>query len=451
MEDEVKKLAVFATLISIFTLSMACGSGSGGGGIEFTDFALKMHMASLDDIIVTQDGHYLSAGDTRDDDTVLVAKTAPDGSMVWQTVLNLDGFRIKLAEVSDGYLVFIALEIPSNGEDNDAMIVKLDFDGNFLSRKRYTNGHYDEFKDVCTVGDRVFSIVSIFASPGFSDNSQWLAEFDSTGAVVSGKKIDLDEGVDDNCSFYTIACDGTDTYLGGAVYIDGDGSYLMLAKLDETLSVEWCKYFGTGDYSYASDLLLHPDGGVLFAGGIDGFGEGDYDGYVAHFDADGDIQWQMTYGTPSYDDIEALSMLDDGTLMLAGYTEGSGASADGALFVAKLNESHVDEWSKVYGYEDIFNMAGGFAAVEDKGFVVNTFSSNWDDQQYAWLMSVNSTGEFDDTVPYIFDMPQFTEWVATFTTSDLSLSVIDHSLSLVDHDTTTVDDPRTIEQVYPEL
>ncbi|MDZ7817034.1 MAG: hypothetical protein U5N86_13935 [Planctomycetota bacterium] len=329
-----KRLSVFAVLVSMFALSMACGS-SGGGGIEFADFALKMNMAALDDVIVTADGHYLTAGDTHDDDSVVVAKVGPDGTLIWQKILDLDGFRVKLAEVSDGYLLFCALEIPANGDDNDAVMFKLDYDGEIVWEKHYTNGRYDEFRDIYVVGDRIFALMLIQTGPDWFDQETYLAEFDSNGNPVSGKTVDIDAGVDDNCSFNEIVSDGTSTYIAGAVYLDGDGRYLIIAKLNESYEVEWCKYFGTGEDCYAEGLTLHPDGGVVFCAGILGFGAGDYDGFVAHFDADGTIQWQMTYGTQSYDDVMATAFLSDGTMMIAGYTEGT-PNSEAAIFIAKL-------------------------------------------------------------------------------------------------------------------
>ncbi|MDZ7817033.1 MAG: hypothetical protein U5N86_13930 [Planctomycetota bacterium] len=80
----------------------------------------------------------------------------------------------------------------------------------------------------------------------------------------------------------------------------------------------------------------------------------------------------------------------------------------------------------------------------------SSFSSNWDDQQYAWLMAVNDTGVFDDTVPYITDMPRCVERISSFVPTDISLTLADFSVTVSDGSTTIVDDPRTIEQVYPE-
>ncbi|UOQ83762.1 hypothetical protein [Gracilibacillus salinarum] len=98
---------------------------------------------------------------------------------------------------------------------------------------------------------------------------------------------------------------------------------ILLMKLNESGESIWTKSLG-GDYrDLAKDLLPNEDGGVLVAGNWikrpGDWSTEDADAYLASFQSDGTMEWELKHETGAYTSISAIERDDNGNIIVAGY------------------------------------------------------------------------------------------------------------------------------------
>ncbi|MFQ5343267.1 MAG: hypothetical protein ACE5F6_17140 [Anaerolineae bacterium] len=130
-------------------------------------------------------------------------------------------------------------------------------------------------------------------------------------------------------------------------YGDPNGEAWIL-KLDQFGNIEWQKtYGGTGD-EYIIDIKQTGDGGYIGAGWTTSFGAGQMDFWVLKLDANGNIEWEKTYGGTRREQGWSVEPTTDGGYIVAGGTLSFGAGgAD--YWVLKLGANGDIEWQRAYG------------------------------------------------------------------------------------------------------
>ncbi|UOQ49607.1 hypothetical protein MUN88_05870 [Gracilibacillus caseinilyticus] len=98
---------------------------------------------------------------------------------------------------------------------------------------------------------------------------------------------------------------------------------ILLMKLNESGECIWTKSLG-GDYrDSANDLLPNEDGGVLLAGTWikrpGDWSTEDADAYLASFQSDGTMKWELKHETGAYTSISAIERDNNGHIIVAGY------------------------------------------------------------------------------------------------------------------------------------
>jgi hypothetical protein len=106
----------------------------------------------------------------------------------------------------------------------------------------------------------------------------------------------------------------------------GAGLYdLLLVKTDSEGSTEWSRAFGGGGRDYGNSVVPTADGGYLAAGYTLSYGAGGDDVYLVRADAEGNLEWQTTYGGSASDVGYAVAKTLDGGYAVAGHTLSFGA------------------------------------------------------------------------------------------------------------------------------
>jgi len=142
------------------------------------------------------------------------------------------------------------------------------------------------------------------------------------------------------------------------VYKDGYEPGRMLATIQETQivhiflgkenSIDWQKnYGGTGDDALFS-IQKPADGGYIAVGGTSSSGEGGLDVYVIRIDSDGNKLWQKTYGGAKDDWGVFIRCTSDNGSIIVGYTESFGAGASD-VFLLKIDAEGNKQWQKTFG------------------------------------------------------------------------------------------------------
>ena len=124
-------------------------------------------------------------------------------------------------------------------------------------------------------------------------------------------------------------------------------------KLTDNGNIQWQKSYGAGFYwGPLHDELdtLHEtsDGGYVLAWPTYYYGAGNQDYWILRFDDSGEVLWQRTYGESHTDVVQAVQQTSDGGFVAAGYTGSFGAGSYD-IWVLKLDANGDVQWQKTYG------------------------------------------------------------------------------------------------------
>ena len=132
----------------------------------------------------------------------------------------------------------------------------------------------------------------------------------------------------------------------GKLYLaDIDDIYVL--KLDKDGNKIWEKTFGGSGNDIAEALQVLPDGSMVIAGYTNSYGAGGYDIYVLKLDKDGNMIWQKTVGSEGNDFAYALQVLKDGNIIVAGCLATDTRRWD--VYVLKLDRNGNKIWEKTFG------------------------------------------------------------------------------------------------------
>jgi len=157
----------------------------------------------------------------------------------------------------------------------------------------------------------------------------WLARYDASGNQSWIRQF----GTSTNDDTSALTPDGaggafigghTQGSLGGGSAGDWDA---WLARYDASGNQSWIRQFGTATTDFAYALCPDGAGGVFYCGktfgDFSGGNAGSYDTWLAAYDSSGNQTWITQFGTTTYEEARALASDDAGGAFIAGFTAGS--------------------------------------------------------------------------------------------------------------------------------
>lgn len=231
---------------------------------------------------------------------------------------SMDEFSTDIIKTSDGGFLITGcsesgnLDIPGNYGIYDAVILKLDKDGNLIWIKHYGGSYYDTILNAIQTSDDGFLII------GYTSSSD----------------IDITEnkGLND----------------------------IMILKVDSMGNLIWSKTYGGSLNEYGWDLVEVADS-VYYLIGYTESADGDivenhgsYDAWVLKINFFGDTLWTGTFGGSGNDRITSILLMPNNELSVFGYSTSSDGDIDfnngnSDLWVFQINQSGDIVWSKTYG------------------------------------------------------------------------------------------------------
>jgi predicted secreted protein len=156
-------------------------------------------------------------------------------------------------------------------------------------------------------------------------------------------------GTNDDLAYSLVETSDGGFALAGGTYSFGAGDCdFWLVKTDANGNMEWNQTYGGAAYDRAFTLVETSDGGLALAGNTGSFGAGDYDFWLVKTDANGNMEWNCTYGGTNGDSAHSLVETSDGGLALAGNTGSFGAGGDD-FWLVKTDANGNMEWNQTYG------------------------------------------------------------------------------------------------------
>ena len=211
--------------------------------------------------------------------------------------------------------------------------------------------------------------------PGWVDVDAFVAKYDATGALLWARHLGTPEG--DGCR----GMDGDDAgnvYIGGNTSGSLGGPFMggefdaFLARYDASGALLWIRQMGTPERDVGHDVAADSAGNVYITGSTPGSlagpSAGGSDAYLIKHDASGNLLWMRQLGTSKDDGARGVAVDGAGNAYVSGSTAGDlgGPSAGGKdAFVAKYDASGALLWTRQLGTPA--NDGGGKMAAADAG------------------------------------------------------------------------------------
>ena len=239
----------------------------------------------------------------------------------------------------------------------------------------------------------------------------WIIKIDANGS----KEWDRTFGGTDDDVFRSIQQTTDGGYiLGGYSYsgISGNKSEnsrgftdYWVMKIDANGQKQWDKTFGGSNYDYLYSVQQTTDGGYILAGSsasnISGDksenSKGSNDYWIVKIDANGEKQWDKTFGGNNSDELNSIQQTTDGGYILGGSSasnitgdksENSKGSND--YWIVKIDANGGKQWDKTFGGNDN-DLLHSIRQTTDEGYILGGSSAS----NISGDKSENSKGKID--------------------------------------------------------
>jgi hypothetical protein len=306
-------------------------------------------------LVETSDGGYAIAGDTQSfgagDSDFWLVKTDENGTVEWTKTYDkgADERAYSLVEASDGGYV-LAGDISYSSDDlgygwSDAWLVKTDESGNLEWSRRYGGAGFDCAYGLVEASDGGYVLVGFTQVWGDGWNDFWLVKTDPNGNLDWSHTYGGDRP--QNAYALVEASDGGYVLAGFTELSDAELSAFWLVKTDKYGYMAWNQTIGV-DYDYAWALVEVSDGGYALAGRTDYLAPDGYDVVLIKTDKNGKVKWNQTYGSEMSEEAYSLVATSDGGFIIAGYTSSSGYEYPDC-WLTKTDANGDMQWNRTYG------------------------------------------------------------------------------------------------------
>jgi hypothetical protein len=305
---------------------------------------------------------------------------------------------ISVIQTSDGGYALVGYTNSFGADGLDSYLVKTDANGNMQWNKTYGGSNEDWAFSVVQTDDRGYAIAGTTTSFGAVGRDFWLVKTDANGNMQWNKTYG---GTSDDQAYSVVQTSDGGYALGGSTGPSEPGNDdLWLVKTDADGNMQWNKtYGGTGD-DRGGSMVQTSDGGYALTGYTTSFGAGDSDFWLVKTDASGIMQWNKAYAGTGYDGASSVVQTNDGGYAIAGDTIPFGAGWEGEDFwLVKTDASGIMQWDKTYGgtkrdicYSVVQTDDGGYAIAGG----TYSFGTGGED---AWLVKTDASGnvQWDQT------------------------------------------------------
>jgi len=300
-------------------------------------------------VILTVDGGYAMAGYTNSSgaggNDYWLVKTDSFGNVQWNKTYGGagDDRSYNVIQTVDGGYLIPGYTRSFGAGALDGWLVKTDASGNMQWNKTYGTPGAESFTGAIKASDGGYAVKGFIIVAGKYNG--WLVKTDANGNMQWNKTIVTP---DVNFLYSMIQTSDSGYAIAGFVVVAPQNADAFLYKTDSSGNMQWNKTYGGPATDAAFGLVRTTDGGYAMAGNTNSSGAGGQDGWLIKTDANGNMQWNKTYGGTDDDSLQTIVPTTDGGFAIAGKTRSFGTGKLDMWLVKTDSYGNV-QWSKTFG------------------------------------------------------------------------------------------------------
>jgi predicted secreted protein len=298
-----------------------------------------------------------------------------------------DDWGSSVQQTSDGGFILVGYTASFGAGGPDVWLIKTDADGNKQWDRTFGGGGSDWGSSVQQTSDGGFILVGDTASFGAGWADVWLIKTDANGNKQWDRTFG-GSGLDSGSSVQQTS-DGGFIIVGYTASFGAGGFDVWLIKTDADGNKQWDRTFGGGGSDSGRSVQQTSDGGFIIVGYTASFGAGDV--WLIKTDADGNKLWDRTFGGGNLDEGLSVQQTSDGGFIIVGYTASFGAG-EADVWLIKTDANGNKQWDRTFGGS---NDDWGYSVQQtsDGGFILVgwtwSFGAGGPD---VWLIKTDADG-----------------------------------------------------------
>ena len=259
----------------------------------------------------------------------------------------------------------------------------------FLFNNTFGDASYDYGRSLIELNDGGYLIAGNTSLLGDNYSNALLIKIDHTGKEMW--KRDYTFSSVDRLNMVKELQDGSLVAAGFTMSSTNYSKDIFVIKTDAQGNLEWQRSYGDAQDETANSIDISIDGGFIISGEVINENTGFSLCYLIKIDNEGELDWSNTFGGSQNDNGLSVISTSDAGFAITGMTRSLGDS-NGDVWLIKVNSNGEMEWERTYGGDDT-EYGRTIQQTVDGGYIIigqtESFGLGYND---AYLIKTDSQG-----------------------------------------------------------